>query len=82
MVHHECLLVSQISREARAKMVKIRLASLRITYIQKRKPAQAGNMTVRLLGIPASLMVFVLAASAKSQSVKQFKVGTGHIGGT
>jgi len=39
-------------------------------------------MTGRSLGIPAFLVVFALAASAKAQSVKQFKVGTGHIGGT
>ena len=39
-------------------------------------------MTGRLLGIPAFLVVFALAAFAQAQSVKQLKVGTGHIGGT
>jgi len=39
-------------------------------------------MIGRSLGIPAFLVVFVLAASAQAQSVKQFKIGTGHIGWT
>ena len=39
-------------------------------------------MIGRSLGIPAFLVVFALAASTQAQSVKQFKIGTGHIGGT
>ncbi len=39
-------------------------------------------MIGRSLGIPAFLVVFALAASTQAQSVKQFKIGSGHIDGT
>lgn len=80
MVHHECLLVSQLSREARAKMVKIRLASLRITYYPETE-TRTGREYDRQISRHSSVFSGVRVGGIRS-SAKQLKIGTGHIGGT